>query len=113
MPGRLPYERLVLTNKGLKMKKLALIITLSCLTAACQTMKGIGDDISNIDMPAAPKMEAAAASNPNATTYDAVDAKGTYKEPEAPAANEQEVDIKRDFPSYHTAPRFDQEPASK
>lgn len=92
------------------MKRLALIITLSCLTTACQTMEGISDDISNIDMPSAPKTAAAPASNPNATSFDAIDAKGTYKQPEAPAVAEQQVDIKRDFPAYHTAPRFDQEP---
>lgn len=94
------------------MKKLALLISLSCLTAACQTMEGIGEDISNIDMPSAPKMAAAPADNPNAATFSEVDAKGTYKEPEAPAASEEEVDIKRDFPAYHTSPRFDQEPAA-
>ena len=77
-------------------------------------MEGIGEDISNIDMPSAPKMtaETAPVSNPNATTFSAADAKGTYKEPEAPATTEQEVDIKRDFPAYHTSPRFDQEPAA-
>ncbi len=90
------------------MKKLALIISLSCMTAACQTVEGIGEDISNIEMPDAPKATASTTLNPTAG-----EKKGAYKEPQEPVTAETEVDIKRDFPSYHTAPRFDQEPASK
>jgi predicted small secreted protein len=98
--------RIQLTKEN-DMKKLALIISLSCLTAACQTMEGIGEDISNIDMPSAPKLtaETAPVENPNAG-----EKQGAYKEPQEAAVVEQEIDIKRDFPAYHTSPRFDNEP---
>ena len=92
------------------MKKLLLALSVTFITTGCQTMKGIGDDISNIDMPDAPKAAMAApATNPN----DSKTRTNAYVEPEPNKTTEEEVDIKRDFPSYHTSPRFDQEPAAK
>jgi predicted small secreted protein len=87
------------------MKKLALILSLSCLTAACQTVESISEDISNVAIPPAPKMGVTAPGNPNAG-----DKKGDYRQPQPPAVQEKEIDIRRDFPAYHTSPRFDNQP---
>lgn len=93
------------------MKKLLLTLSVAFLATGCQTMEGIGDDISNIDMPSASavKAQSAPATNPNADDKPT----NTYKEPLPNKETEAEVDIKRDFPAYHTAPRFDNEPGAK
>ena len=83
------------------MKKLALLITLSCFAASCTTMKDWGNDISNIKIPDAPKL-LEAPTNPN----DKEDKLNAYKAPKPNVADEKDVDIQRDFPAYHTSPRF-------